>query len=607
MIRAFRIACVTFAVLAAAGCANARQSALPSIPSQTGALAVDSAGAQPAAIDDRKRVGFRVTVHVPHDGGADFTAAFPRSLPKNARKVRAQLKPGAKVWVYADLYPSYADYRKTYWGGVLTIAKDGTVSIPFGKVVPANNEWLIVTFDKYQSNGLPGDLYLGSEAAVLNVGKGNFSGTATPASTLVFQAVMGMANAGFLAAADFKNPKLTKTISLELKSSGIKADPSTGLYSQPELFKFADGVRSRWQRMLTLNGGSGAKLLSVANDTSDLADTYAYYNQYSYLNSNLYYYFRPLVGSPCYGGSNEHLPTKKVPLLPAACATLFGSGTGSVTVPVFGGSLVVGASNDALPFTGASKKIPERAKGTKSTVTLTQVPTQVTIKTSDPQDWAFGARPALYTNLYSKSIDASLSSYASGYYYYFFGYSQVYVPSSYSMGSPTIDVNSWNPWGLPLSNFALCAYYNFHCTPFPIAGTFNVWEPFNDNGTNGTYYNWQGKSGTVVSYNAVCHGYVLTPSGGSITMTTTVPSYLTDQQYMYVSFGTCGSAAPPASGSTVTMTATDALGHIYSGKAAYNNYFYMNTSADITPITSLTITVKLGSGSPPQIFAGAIY
>ncbi|MBV8155832.1 MAG: hypothetical protein JOY98_15550, partial [Candidatus Eremiobacteraeota bacterium] len=59
----------------------------------------------------------------------------------------------------------------------------------------------------------------------------------------------------------------------------------------------------------------------------------------------------------------------------------------------------------------------------------------------------------------------------------------------------------------------------------------------------------------------------------------------------------------PAAGTTVVVTATDAAGDVFSGSGNSNNYnIHMNTFMPLTPVTSITLTVTLGAGSPAQIF-----
>ncbi|MBV8721093.1 MAG: hypothetical protein JO277_03015, partial [Candidatus Eremiobacteraeota bacterium] len=130
---------------------------------------------------------------------------------------------------------------------------------------------------------------------------------------------------------------------------------------------------------------------------------------------------------------------------------------------------------------------------------------------------------------------------------------------------------------------------------------------FYDNGKSGTYYNWQGQSGTVVTYSPACHGYVLTPSGGKIVMTTSTTSYFVDSQSLTAHFLVCGGGGVPAAGSSIVVAATDSLGDVYSGIGRSPGYnLRMNTAANRTTANTVTITITLGPGSPPQIFMGSI-
>ncbi|MBV8155831.1 MAG: hypothetical protein JOY98_15545 [Candidatus Eremiobacteraeota bacterium] len=590
---------MALAAAVTAGCANGVQS-LPAVPLQSGAGA------------DGGKAQLTVVARFPASGGADFKTGFPRSISRKKHYAHAHLAAGMKVWVYADVYPSYADYRGAYWSGPVTLGKGGTVTVAFGSVPRANNEWAVISIYQYVNNN--GGNYLGTEAGLLNVGKHTTTVTVTASTTLLFQAVMGLADAGFIAASDLANPSLTKTVAAQLKASGIVPDPSTGLYDETSLATFVVGVKPQWQRVVTVQGGSTAKILTISNDVADVADTYAVYNQQNYLNDRLAVsssssssgLVRP-AGYPCYEDPLERAPGHPGELPPRACAKVYTTAIGSITVPVFGGSVIAGATNDAVPFTGASLKITGGAPGTKSTATLTQIPTQVSVTTSDPEDWAFGGSPNIFSNLVPTGIPVTTNG--GGYYssYYFSNYLQMQIPSTYSSVNPNVLVNSWNAWGLPLSNFELCTDVDSPCTAFPITGTYAVDSEFYDNGKSGTYYNWQGESGTVVTYSPACHGYVLTPSGGKIVMTTSTTSYFVDSQSLTAHFIVCGGGGVPAAGSSVVVTATDSLGNVYSGIGRSPGYnLRMNTSANRTTANAVTITITLGAGSPPQIFMGSI-
>lgn len=596
MIRVLKLACVASAALFAASCAGAQQSALPLVP-----------GPVPAGTG-RETVKLQAIVQFPRDGGADFTLRYPHSLPNKKRYRHVRMTPGMKVFVFAYLYPSYAYYRDAYYSGPATVGKGGIVSIPFGKIVPAKNEWLVVYVDQLGTNGQDGS-YIGSEAAVVNVGKSTTSVIATPATTTLFQAFMTMENIGLLAASDLKSASLMSTIASEVKASGIKVDATTGLFSPESLATFINDVKPHWERFVTISGGSTVKMLSISNDVTDTADVYALSNATDFLgtrgSSSSYSSYGPMfAGYPCFTESGDQLPGKQAPPQAKGCATVYPTGTGSITVPVFGGGLVAGASNGAIPYTGASMRIKGGAPGAKSTVTLTQVPTQVTVTTSDPQDWAFGVTPTFTAGIAASGLDTELFNRDSSSSAAFNGNLQMGFSATYSQANPQIDVNAWNPWGLPLSNFSLCSLDGLSCTALPISGTFTVAQRFYDDGASGTYYNWQGQSGTVVSYNVACQGYELTPSAGTIVIKTTTPATFTQSQFMTASFSSCGGGGSPAAGSSVTVTATDAYGNVYSGKGTYSSYdFNMNTTAyALTAATSVTVTISLGSGSPSTIF-----
>lgn len=572
--RSFLAACLLLSLAFVAGCSGTSpQAALP-LPQMDSARTALKAGAT-------------------HDTSRD---------PKRPHHV---LRPGAggtKVFIYGYLYPSYAGTGYAYWTGPVTVGKGGTITVPFGKVTPANNEWMVV--DVYANDGVYGGAYLGNEAGVFNVGKGAATLTVSPASTLQFQALMAMDDIGVLTATDLKNPKLMKTVNALVKSSGITADPKTGLYSNASLTTFAAKVQPLWQRTMTIVGGTSAAMISVSNGTADKANMNAADNRETFLNDDISGFTQP-AGVPCYDSEDQGVG-KHAPLTGYSCSHLYGTGTGTVTVPVFGGSLVVGATNGVSPFTGATMTTNGGAPGAKTTVTLTQIPTEVDLASTDPQDWAFNRRPNAPLSIVAPGgvpdylqetglFDEPFSSYDE--------HVQITVPSAYSAGSPDIAINTWNPWGQPLTNFRLCSYSLQQCTQSPLTAGLAFVQPFIDYGTSATYWNWQGQSGTGITYDSTCHGYQLTPSGSTITIKTTVPAYFTVGENLGAGFSTCGGGGTPASGTQLLVTATDAAGDVFSGAGNTNTGYglQMNTIS-FMQATSVTVTITLGSGSPSQIF-----
>ncbi|MBV8332632.1 MAG: hypothetical protein JO192_07865 [Candidatus Eremiobacteraeota bacterium] len=603
MIRTLSAACFSVLFLCLAACSGAPQSGLPAISGASQAFAPAAHAVTPAQPSQAVRdATVTAIVDFGNGRGADFSRAFPHhALLAHARYAPDKPRAGKKVYVYAYLYPSYVAPTDAYWTGIVTAGKGGSLTIPFGKVTRAENSFFVV--DTYAPTGAYGGIYEGSVGGIFNVGKGSTTLTATPATTLQLQGLMGLLDTGLITATDLKNPKLMKKVTAALKASGIAPDPLTGLYSVDSVQTFVNDVMPTWGRTMTIVGGSTATLISVANDTSDAPDMNARYNMRTYLNDSLGDMLPG--GTPCYEGPPNRAVGKRPVLGPDSCAYLYGTGTGTVTIPVFGGPIVVGATNGVSPYTGATMLTAGGAFGAKTTVTLTQVPTQVSLTTNDPQDWAFGLAPEPPSTLTANgAIPNSISSTGvnnSPFGYY--NHVQVTVPTGYSQVSPAILLNTWNPWGLSLSDFTMCEYFDFMCVPIPTTGTFQFVEPFADYGTSATYYNWTGTGGTTVAYNAGCHGYVITPSGSNITMTTTTPAYLTRGQTLYSSFNTCGGAGAPAPGTTVVVTATDAAGDVFSGSGNSNNYnIHMNTFLPLTPVTSITLTVTLGAGSPAQIF-----
>ncbi|HTX60183.1 MAG TPA: hypothetical protein VMH02_10985, partial [Verrucomicrobiae bacterium] len=359
-------------------------------------------------------------------------------------------------------------------------------------------------------------------------------------------------------------------------------------------------------RTLTISGGAAATVVSVANPTGDAADQYVWYNLDTEINTDV---DRPAIfGLPCDGGNGSHLPTKPAAFIPESCATLFGTANGSLIVSAFRGPLVVGAGNTTMPFVGATTTLAAAPVGAKTTATLKLKASQITLATKNPFYWTYGGFTGPDIVASGSAPYMSLSNFSNT---PFNSYDQSLiagVPSNYSSTNPNIALDTWNPWGLGVSNFAACSVSTYDCQTLPAKKPLAISTIFHDPGTSSSYYGWKASGGSAIAYNSSC--YTLTPNASrTISITTKVATYLGFDQYLYFGFTDCASGGYPANGTTVAVTATAANGIVYSGLAGGTEdyYLYMNTYLPVTPITSLTITIHVASGSPAQIGLGEIY
>ena len=271
MIRTLSAACFSVLFLCLAACSGAPQSGLPPISGASQAFApaahTVTAAQQSQAIRDAT---VTAVVDFGNGRGADFRRAFPHhALLAHARYAPEKPSAGKKVFVYAYLYPSYVAPTDAYWTGIVTAGKGGSLTIPFGKVTRAENSFFVV--DTYAPTGAYGGIYEGSVGGIFNVGKGSTTLTATPATTLQFQGLMGLLDAGLITATDLKNPKLMKKVAAALKASGIAPDPLTGLYSVNSVQTFVNDVMPTWGRTMTIVGGSTeASTVDIATEFTNL-------------------------------------------------------------------------------------------------------------------------------------------------------------------------------------------------------------------------------------------------------------------------------------------------------------------------------------------------
>lgn len=548
-----------------------------------------------------------VTVRFPRRGAADFAAAFPRRPQlRGARFARRPLKSGTAVYVYAYLYPSYADYHYGYFQGVATIGANDTLKLAFASVPKANNEWIEV--DVYANTAPTGGLYLGSEAAVLNVNSARVTATVNAATTLVFQGFEDMLYNGLLTASDLKNAGLATTIKGLLQRNGLTPSPVTGVYTGTQLQEFTTAVTPSYQRMMTVNGGSTATTISIANDPSDTPDINLYFNSDNSQGFNASGSVTE-YGEPCYGDSGVHLPGKNSPPVPFTCAATI-TVSGGATVPVFGGGLLVGGTNGTAPYVGALTKAVGGNPASSSTVNLTFSSTNQSLTTSDPYDWAYGQIPNgsdVYSTLTALGTTIGGCCWSV----------PIAFPSNYSAANPAISVNSWNPWGIPLADYSLCTTPNYEpssgCTASPVSGTLAIQEPFQDPGTNGTYWNWQGGGGSTIAYSSACQAYQLgAGSNGAVTMTTTVPTVFTPTPTYYVDLvdSSCATTPLPA-GLQVTLSVVGSDGQAYSGSATsqaggYVPAFTLSTISSLVVAKSVTLTITPAAGTTVPQYLSAI-
>ncbi|HTU82556.1 MAG TPA: hypothetical protein VMF61_10525 [Candidatus Acidoferrales bacterium] len=518
-----------------------------------------------------------------------------------ALPVAAAHAPG-QIAVVGALYPSYVS--STIGNNTQILTPKGKIlsaKIGFTGVPRANNEWAVVAFYKYAPNG--STVYVGTEAALVNVDKPTVNVAVDEKSTQIFQATMSLIGAGLITAQDLSDqPDLPAAIAADAKRAGLTPNASTGLYTPQQLQQFVLTETPKWQRLLTIDAGPTARVISVANDLKLASEGFLSNNTRNFLGALAGSQSRP-AGAPCGNTVPAHVPGTSPTPSPISCATIYGTSGGKLTIPVYGNAVVVGASNGRIPYTGDVLNLPYRAPGKSAKLTFAKLPsTQIDVKTSDPFDWAFGSPPSVVVQL-SASAGAQPFALVEN-YYPGWGFSktlpvQYGVPAGYSAKNPNIAVNGWNPFNVPNANFAFCTSWNI-CQPLVDKKTFAIDPPFADPGTDLKYFLWKGTGGTTVAAVKNCPGYVVTPKKGSSTSTfvSKTPTLLLQSQQLTFHFNAgpgCGGV--PSPGSTVAVTAVGGDGVTFSGRGASSAAnphavtVAMDTFLPLVAVKQTTITI----------------
>jgi hypothetical protein len=407
--------------------------------------------------------------------------------------------------------------------------------------------------------------------------------------------------------------RLTTTITAAIK--GLKPNTSTGLFSAQTIAQFVTAQTPKFRRTLTIKGAPAASVISVASDVMNTAENYLTANSGNFLASGVGTGARP-DGSPCVGTVPLHQPGSNPTPPPTICVAIYGTSSGSITLPVFGDTLKIGASTGAIPYQGVLQDIAARAPGSKTTVKLAKMhATQQNIPTTDPFDWAFGTAPALQT---ANGNNPDLLPYkvTSNFYPgWTFGKTspvQFSVPADYSKRHTSVAVNTWTPYGLSPFAFNLCTAWNA-CRPLESKGAFAIDPPFADPGTDANYYKWKGTNQSTIEVIANCPGYTITPRKGLAGAVTAAGGFLLANQTLVFQFahspGSCGNIPPV--GTTVAVHAVAADGTPYGGVAVSTAAFpalvpvVMNTYQS-TKFKSLSFTLKIPNGGSTAINLGTI-
>lgn len=563
----------------------------------------------------------KVTLNISFDTkrGVNLFNFYPRlkSPHAHARLARKSAGDFKQIEVSGSIWPSYASINAV--SNIVFVAppKKGNVvsaTDTFTNVPKGNNEFAVFAIYGVASDG--STTFLGSLATIVNVGTSSqINVTANVPSTLVFQAAQAMIEGGELSAADLmKKPTLANTVRGYLKALKLKPDKQTGLLNDGSLTRLVKTEMTALRRTLVPATSATAQYLTVANDASSYAENALLYNEGTFLVGNFYGY-RP-YGAPCSSFSRAHVPGVRAKLWAYSCATYFNVSPPNSAPPlyVYGGPLIVGQVNFAYPYTGSISKEAALAAGSTMKVTLPALQPRVrNITTNDPQDWAYGF--AGYPEMYRASAQGT--GYVTPGPYYDWAY---FRPGGWSAGSPIIPVMTWNPWGVPASQFQICSWNSPvistpNCLPLTSNGTLAVNPPFYDFGNNKSYFNWAGSGVTLAAEpTGTCtftNGYQISYTGTTFSITTHTKTWLAPGQliefYFDPSSSTCTGVSFNAS-ATINATGADGRSYVNAGFTFFDSFYgyvpyvYMNSVTHNTQINSMTITFSnMPSGGPVDL------
>ncbi len=368
------------------------------------------------------------------------TAAVKR---RSLGSFRTPLSSGiAQVIVKGTLFQGTASATVVTNSQTLTPTNNGvTVSMTFSNVVPANNDWIIFDFTAQAADGSQYDL--GVLATMIDItSNGTNTVNLDVNSTLRFQAILTSLGQGISSYDLENNAGLDAAIGSYLTSHPqYVPDPNTGFFSQSTAQLIANDLLTMYGRTVTLstlNGAVNTALYSITYDYTSpdennlIANACPFDESSCSSNGGLAQYTSTgnlaagitspyfIYGSPGGAGtacndvssanpSNTVYVNCQSPVYPAhapgsglstayasivSAAMINGGGNSSITVPVYGGHIIVGAHERStinslvtLPTFGGTTAISGEAPGAFS-VPISLNSTALTVSAVDPQTQA---------------------------------------------------------------------------------------------------------------------------------------------------------------------------------------------------------------------------
>ena len=338
-----------------------------------------------------------------------------RRLPvfhTSRRRARPNKLTFANIELDATLFPSdQAAYTITQKQLIKAPGK-GTISTPisFSNVPVANNVWVVAQVYGVAADG--SKISLGTLMGLFNVTASGFSKTPTlnAASTQVAQVFLallfyGVASTNVLE----KTPTLAATIASAIKSSKLTPDPTTGLFTTPQLQTLYDALYPGLVGTLDITPAVAGSVVLAVDYTNAAELNLALARGQTQASLFLPDTFilptetEPVVGYCGLGVSAQSVPYKSTLVPTQVNGCFIGDLTGDeLVIPyAYTGHLIVSATNTVYTgigtaplsgssFTGWLSHVEGVIAG-KTPVTGTASTMQQTVTVNDPEGFAFGA------------------------------------------------------------------------------------------------------------------------------------------------------------------------------------------------------------------------
>jgi hypothetical protein len=479
-----------------------------------------------------------------------------------------------------------------------------TASVPFSDVPIGNNEWAVLEFYGNAADGT--QVALGDLMGMLNVSTSPVDPfpILDGRTSTTFQVFLMLLDNGIISTYDLDNtPTLAGEIADAIKVSGLTPNGATGLFTNGQLQLLYDAIAPKSERSYVVDPGGVPGAITLVRDYTNASEVNLAGSVQGFSSNFTPNEPIPQTGS-IFGVACGNMivaqaqtlagTTTSYPTQVGACQLLDPTGAPLTIAGVYGGHMIVGATN--APYNAIGAPVPLSGNTFLGGITsvagvmphkVDSFPIKARIaqqafEADDPAGFAFGTaffeeaalgQPPMFEVLpaFGQQL-LSGTTFSPPVGNQFAG---VIVPADYSAknSAHAVEALTFNPFAIAPSNLQICGGVNCH----PLAagkGTFA--RPFADGGNDLNYFKWA-PSGTATKITpGNSGGYAITVNGaGTAKLTSAVSTTLVPQQIIEID------ATTPV-GTVWTVTATDSNKLVYENSAA-------QTAAGSTSITMYSV------------------